>query len=62
MASSFLDLISKQAKLTAAVRAFSFYMQNETNQDEVDLTPENIPGASFSEKELEPYFFLSLLH
>ena len=54
MASSFLDLISKQAKLTTAVSAFSFYMQNETNQDEVDLTPENIPGASFSEKEIEP--------
>ena len=29
-------------------------MQNETNQDEVDLTQENIPGASFSEKEIEP--------
>ena len=29
-------------------------MQNETNQDEVDLTPESIPGASFSEKEIKP--------
>ena len=49
-----LDLISKQARLIAFLTAFSFYMQNETNQDEVDLNPENIPGASFSEKEIEP--------